>query len=121
MIEIYTIQLAKYRKLDPLGIKLIDITAKSGIEAFAPLISNVMLYKQSLLSESEYTELYLSKMRRSYKDHYDKWIEISSYSKIALACYCPAGVFCHRHLFKDIFKKHLDKKGIEFHDHGELY
>ena len=120
MLEIYTVQLAQWRKVKALGIELVDITAKSGNHLFAPDYSHVIQYKNNELTENQYTVLYRDKMRWSYTHHRDEWNKLSGGSKIALACYCKAGEFCHRHLFKDMLIKHCVKNNIEYQDLGEI-
>lgn len=101
MLEIWTIQMAKWRNL-PKDIELIDITAKSGNQAFAPDFHAVMKYKRGDLYEDQYTTLYRRKMACSYRTKTDEWRTLMGKGRIALACYCQAGVFCHRHLMTDI-------------------
>lgn len=106
-LEIYTIQMAQWRKAKALGIKFVDITAKSGLSVFAPEMSWVMEYKAGEMSEEEYIRLYHAKMLTSQDLHRRFWDNFLIYDKVALACYCPAGCFCHRHLLKEYIKDYI--------------
>lgn len=110
-------RLAKQR-----NIMFVDITAKTGISAFAPLFGNVMQYKQGKLSEDLYTELYVAKMRESVQLYHLVWktLQEPPDGSIAVACYCPADHFCHRLLFRDMAKKYLEYHGFEVTLMGEL-
>lgn len=119
-INVWTVQLSKWRKLKKDDIKLLDITAKSGVSSFSPLYSNVMLYKQGLLDEEEYTELYLEKMKESIVTNSKHWDMLSMYPRVAVACYCKEGVFCHRHLFVPLMSDYLTKKGFVIKLKGEF-
>jgi hypothetical protein len=119
-IELWTIQMGQWRLAKAAGIHLLDSTAKSGVEAFAPLMHNVMAYKSGQLSEEQYTALYLEKMAQSKIINSRTWAFLDHYPKLAIACYCPAGVFCHRHLFKKLAIEHLTNQNITVIDRGEL-
>lgn len=113
-------QLSKWRLAKRDEIHILNITAQSGMDCFAPEFSNVKLYKQGLLTEAQYTELYLEKMRRCYVLYRNEWERLQGLEKMALTCYCKAGDYCHRHLFKDCLTKYFDAKKIEYELHGEL-
>ena len=75
------------------------------------------------LSDAEYTRLYHEKMNASWRSRQDRpiWLNaIEMTEPVAIGCFCPAGVFCHRHLLKDIFEKLCQARGIEFRYYGEL-
>lgn len=122
-VKLYTVQLAQWRKVQELGVGLINITAKSGDLIFAPEFAKVMQYRKGELTEAEYTEAYLGKMRQSLKSHASHWYRLEGIAletPIAFACYCKAGAFCHRHLFKDYFTKFLQSRGVAVKDMGEI-
>ncbi|SAK59382.1 GIY-YIG catalytic domain protein [Caballeronia arationis] len=120
-MTIWTIQLSKWRLARELGIHLIDCTARSGISAFAPLFDDVMAYKRGVLSEEQYTKRYLARMRHSRREQSKEWERVKTLpERIALACYCKAGVFCHRHLFRDLLSDYLKDAQFEVKCAGEL-
>ena len=98
MVTIFTVQIAQWRKCKELGIELINTTVKDGLPEFAPTWSIVMDVKSGAISEAAYTAAYHQLMRQSFVQHKDKWLALLSKDKIAIACYCKAGKFCHRHL-----------------------
>lgn len=118
--HIWTIQMSKWRVAKERGIAFLDITAKSGIAAFAPDFNDIMKYKRGELSEEEYTEIYLKRMERSKVACPRFWKSLNRRYEVALACYCKAGVFCHRHLFKDLMQKELEQQGFTVIQEGEL-
>jgi uncharacterized protein YeaO (DUF488 family) len=120
-IKLYTVQLAKWRLVRELGITLLDITAKSGAPCFAPRFEDVMAYKHNELTEEDYTDRYLLRMRQSRRDQPEEWEKLKTLSdRIALACYCKPGVFCHRHLFRDLLVDYLKDARFEVECQGEL-
>jgi hypothetical protein len=120
-ITLYTVQLSRWRLVRELGITLLDITAKSGTPAFAPLFDDVMAYKRGALSEEQYTRRYLARMRHSRREQAKEWERIKTLpDRIALACYCKVGVFCHRHLFRDLLSNYLKDAQFEVKYAGEL-
>lgn len=120
IIEVWTIAIPQWRKAKALDITLLDITAKSGIPAFAPDFKHVMDYKAGKLSEEDYTKFYYGKMRKSLIDNPEDWEKLLSFDKVAVACYCTAGQFCHRLLFTDMMKKYCFSKGIHVTLKGEI-
>ena len=97
-VEIWTIQIAQWRTLEGTGIELIDTTVKSGLPAFAPTWDMVLGHKDGTMSNERYTELYQGLMRHSWRDQQQAWLDLLAKPKIALACYCKPGNFCHRHI-----------------------
>lgn len=120
---LWTIQLAKWRDLKDTDIKLLDITVQSGIKAFAPDWDFLQAYKKGEIGEDEYTREYLDKMEWTKGNSYlpfnysngrpavKTWDHLSMYPKVAYACFCPAGCFCHRHIFVNLAADHLRSMG----------
>lgn len=119
-VTLYTVQIAQWRLCKELGIPLLDTTFKSGQPCFAPEQSWVMSYKRGELSEEAYTKLYTQKMRHSFREFHDRWEELKKYDTVAIACYCAAGCFCHRHLFLEMVRKYLELDGIGVTLGGEI-
>lgn len=124
-IEVWTIQMAQWRKAKELGIELIDTTVKSGKSVFAPTWEMVMDIKNAtpetrVGAEELYTRRYHTAMQQSWKQHAGQWLELLSKERVAIACYCKPGVFCHRHLLIEYLGKVAVKKGIPFIYKGEL-
>lgn len=119
VIEIYTIQIGQHRLLKNTDIKFLDVTAKSGWKAFAPDFGDVMKYKRGEMDEQEYTRIYKRRMELSRMANVSLWNNLKKAKKMAIACYCKAGVFCHRHLLKEDFKTYLELAGFEVKLMGE--
>lgn len=120
-MKIYTIQLAKWRNAVALDIPYLDTTVKSGEKTFAPTWEMVRDYKNGLITDNEYTEQYKQLMRESYRQNKDRWLEVANMEKVAFACYCSEGAFCHRLILKDLFKAVCQKEGIQFMYLGEIH
>ena len=118
-MNLYTIQLAKYRKL-PDGVELIDTTFKSGNPIFAPSKEIVYGIKYQGMSEQEYTEHYYQQMRQSIQNNTDQWLALFKKESIAIACYCGSDKFCHRFLLKDILLKVAYKRNYPINYLGEI-
>ncbi len=105
-----------------LGYTFLDITAKTGLQSFSPDFREVMLYKRGETSEADYTRIYVERMRGSYSRGKAEWEKLKAYvgQDLVIACYCPAGAFCHRHIFVDLLEKYLKREGIEVVRMGEL-
>jgi hypothetical protein len=121
MLELYTIAIPQWRKAIKLEIPLIDITVKSGDKNFAPHPDHLWKYKRGEIGEEEYTELYLNKLDALF--HYDpsifeKFIDRDYVG--AVACYCTAGTFCHRHLFIDYIMSIAEDNGLDVQYRGEI-
>lgn len=124
-IEVWTVQMAQWRRAKELGIELIDTTVKSGDAVFAPTWEMVMEIKNATPETREeaerlYTRRYHIAMQNSWKQHPGHWLQLLSKERIAVACYCKPGVFCHRHLLLGYLEKVAIKAGIEFINKGEL-
>lgn len=120
-MKFYTAQIAQWRAVDALGIQRLDITAKSGIKAFAPAFEDVMRYKRGELTEFQYTEIYHDRMMDSQKRFPRMWsMLLEGPEQKCLLCYCGAGKFCHRHLLMDIADWYLSANGVAFQDMGEI-
>lgn len=119
-MQIWTLQLSAWRLAQQARIEIVNITAKSGEKCFAPQFQFVMEYKQGLMSEREYTDRYLARMRESFRYNPSKWEELKGKGKVAYACYCQRDKFCHRHLFVSLLTKYLDAQGVAYELMGEL-
>lgn len=119
-MDIWTIQLSNWRLAKQHNIPILDITAKTGSKLFCPDFNVVMQYKRGLITQDTYTELYLDRMRSSLRHNPTEWEMLFNYEKVALACYCAAGKFCHRLLFADIMKSYLEDYDISVVLRGEL-
>lgn len=122
-MDIYTVCLYKRDKADVLGIPVLDTTVKSGDVPFAPTWNMVLNWKESdkqVDAQAAYTIEYESLMYLSRRANPKRWKEVIMMDKVALACYCHAGQFCHRLLLVEIFKKLGEKNNIPVVYHGEL-
>lgn len=108
-MELYTISMSQWRKAKAKDIEIFDITYKSGDKRLAPENSLLWPYKRGEVSDEEYTRVYLNKLRDVAREDPGAFKQIlDSGTPLALACFCPAGKFCHRHLLKD-FILHIAK------------
>lgn len=123
-MELWTIQMAKHRLAKEHGILFLDTTIKSGVgdgALFAPTWEMVMGHKDGTLSDEAYREQYLALMRHRYLSRAGDWQRfIKSTGRVAIACYCAPGKFCHRHLLKECLERSCGIVNIEFIYHGEL-
>lgn len=119
-MNIYTIQIAKWRKAKELNIPLMDTTVKSGVSAFAPSWDIVLGIKGGTLSEEAYREVYVGILRGTWMNQRAEWEKLLGMNDVALGCYCPPGKFCHRLILKEAVIKILEKRGISYRDCGEL-
>lgn len=119
-IEVWTIQMARWQVAVARDVPLINIAAKGGIKAFAPDFAAVMAHKRGELSDEEYTEMYLARMKFSIQHYPKRWDSLATRPKAAYACYCRPGAFCHRLLHVQIAKAYLEDKGHIVHLRGEL-
>lgn len=119
-MELWTIQMSRWRLAKERGIDFIDTTVKGGSQAFGPSWDMVLGHKAGTLSDEQYTEQYVQRMRASVREHGAAWNELGQHDKIALACFCRTGAFCHRHLLAGMVTKYLTSKGITVQFHGEL-
>lgn len=121
-MRFYTAQIAQWRAVDALGIPRVDVTAKSGIRAFAPDFERVVQYKQGKLSQTEYTDLYHERMAVSQRRWPERWKELvtGDVEQKCILCYCREGQFCHRHLLMDELKWYCQDQALPFEDCGEI-
>lgn len=123
-MDLYTVQLGKWRKCKEQGIELVNTTVKNGSAVFAPTWPMVTGIKKMTgakpLDEEEYTVLYLDHMRESFRDNKEEWLKLFEHEKVAIACMCPEGKFCHRLLLVDCFKAIALKYKLNFNYCGEV-
>ncbi len=119
-MDVYTIQMAQWRKAKKLGIGFLDTTVKSGDPVFSPSWEMVRGYKEGLIDERTYEVLYKKRMVHSFTQNPERWRSVIRGEPIALSCYCAPGVFCHRHLLTAMFKSICERREIPFTYHGEI-
>lgn len=119
-MELYTIQLAKWRIAKKMGIPIVDTTVKSGESCFAPSWDIVQGVKKGLITPEEYTVAYHAITRDQYRRDPHRYLELINLDKVAVMCYCPSGKFCHRHLMVGIFEKLCARYDVSFVYRGEI-
>lgn len=120
-MELYTVALSQWRKAKERQIELIDITVKSGLLVFAPDPSVLWAYKRNEVSDDEYTDLYLKRLREqlwAHPEDFQKFLE--NEGPVAVACYCRAGKFCHRHIFAPFMQEVAEDNGYTLRLRGEI-
>lgn len=116
---LWTVFLPRWRVLKRAGMRMLDITVKSGNPAFAPHPWDLSAYKKGQMGEIEYRERYIEKMLESVDENREAWDRLSTYTYVAIGCYCKAGEFCHRHIFKGMAQTHLETMGWGVKQMGE--
>lgn len=119
-MELYTIQMAQWRMAKARGISFLDTTVKSGEPWIAPDWNMVMDIKAKKITEEQYTKLYTDRMVASYYQHTDLWHALIKNEKLAIACYCAPGTFCHRHILVKLIQGLCLKQNTPFTYMGEL-
>ena len=119
-MKVWTIQMGQWRKAKERNVTLVDTTVKSGDRLFAPTWDMVTQWHAGALSEAAYTEQYYALMRLSFRNNKAAWLSFLQQDEIALACYCKAGGFCHRHLLLRILEQIALANNIPFQAMGEL-
>jgi uncharacterized protein YeaO (DUF488 family) len=118
-MELYTIQMAQWRRCAPLGILFVDTTFKKET-AFSPTKHMVHSYKYGSMSQEEYTELYNALLSETQETSPHEWKALFEQDKVAIGCMCRAGVFCHRHLCKDKILAYAEEHGLPCVYMGEI-
>lgn len=121
MTLFHTVHNAQWRRVKADGFLLLDITVKTGEKVFAPTWDNLMAYKRSELSEGEYTERYVQKMRASLTTHPALWRGLFDGTPRAVGCFCAKGTFCHRYIFVGLLESYAKHHHLPMHYAGELY
>lgn len=119
-MDVHTVQISQARNAYVRDIHVLDITVKSGLQCFAPTWDMVRGIKSGELSEQEYTSQYVRLMETSQAHHPDQWRGLFLHDRLALACYCKAEWFCHRHLLKSMIINYGHRLGEEVIDMGEV-
>lgn len=113
-LVIYTAQIGKYK-----GPDAVDITVKSGVQAFAPTWHMVMGIKTGTMDWEKYSARYRSLMAKSLEDHPTAWDTILNSGTTTLMCYCRDGQDCHRYLLADILREVGKERGVKVIYAGE--
>lgn len=117
----YTVAIPQWRKAKALGIELFDITVKSGDQRFAPYPDVLWAYKRGEVTDEQYTEVYREKLRKQLLSTPEVFEELLEGTEPkAVACYCRAGKFCHRHIYIDVMSEIAEDNGIAFEYCGEI-
>lgn len=120
MLKIHTIQIAQWRKAQRKGIRITDTTVRSGLKWLAPNWQIVLDIKQKRITEAEYLVVYKELMKKSQVEYPELWDELIKQETLCLACYCPHGVFCHRHCLADMVKEYAEQRNIGSEILGEI-
>ena len=105
MLKVWTAQM-RYPGKDRL-----DITVKSGTQAFAPSWPMVIGFKDGSIDEEGYTWRYKNLMEKSKQVFFAQWEDLLKREEVTLVCYCPAGAFCHRILLAKMLEEQF---GVQY-------
>lgn len=120
-MKLYTVAMSQWRKAKAQDIALYDITVKSGNKLYAPADAVLWAYKRGEVSDEEYTRLYREKLAQGFVERPDDFEAFLHQSgPLAVACYCRAGTFCHRHLFITFMQTVAEDNEIPFEYLGEI-
>lgn len=124
-MELFTVQVGKWRLARDRGIVFIDTTVKTASQTkdfiFAPTWDMVMGHKQGTVSDDEYRQRYFDMLVQSWLRERPRWETlVRSDEQVAVACFCPAGHFCHRYLLKDFLQQLCKQLEVPFTYYGEL-
>lgn len=120
-MKIHTAAISQWRKVKALNIELFDITVKSGFKPFAPEPAVLWAYKRGEVSDDRYTELYRERLREQLRASPEVFEEfLQRVESVAVACYCVAGKFCHRHLFVEFISEVAEDNGYDIDYGGEI-
>lgn len=119
-MELYTIQLGQWRRAKEQGILVLDTTWRNGDVAFSPIKDIVHGYKYSGMSEEQYTFRYHELLDEKIVEHRKAWDHLITLPKVAVACMCRAGVFCHRHVLVPRIVSYGEGRGVVIEYKGEL-
>lgn len=124
ILPVWTAQMARWRQAEDLGYRFLDTTFMTGVKAgnaaFAPEEEWVRAYKAGDLPMGEYVYLYESKLRETTLTHTEDWKSLLYAPTLVVACYCPAGKFCHRHPFVDFLSNWAASGDVKVVNMGEF-
>jgi len=119
-MDIYTIQIGKWRKAKALGFEVLNITVMNGEKRLAPTWDLLRAWQKGEVTEEEYRTEYFWLMRESLKANLEFWLDLSKKETLVLGCYCAPGLFCHRRLLVEIFTMFFASRGIIAEYKGEI-
>lgn len=126
-MDVFTLSISNWRVAKATDVLIIDTTIKSKHPLFSPSWDIVMGHKNGSVSDEEYKHEYRRILNRRIvetPDRFHEFFMLHQADRIALACYCPAGKFCHRHLLANAaggYVPHLCQHfNIPYTFYGEL-
>lgn len=119
-MQLWTIQLAKWRLLQHSDVELIDVTLATGLKWMAPSPLLLASYKGKRCTDAEYEVEFLRLCRERYREKPRPWQRIAQKHRVAFACYCPKDCFCHRLQLIPVYDGICQRMGIEFEYCGEI-
>lgn len=116
-----TIGTARINTSDP---DALNTTVKSAStsegKALAPTWKMVMDSKNERITWEQYTEAYLTLLRKRYAKDKTPFLNILKQERVILTCFCQPTWNCHRHLAVDVLKKIADHHKLPIQIIGEL-
>lgn len=97
----------------------LDITRKGG-SSFGPSWPLLQAAKAGKIDFQGYRLRYFSEMRASYKIHNAEWLQLLTWERVVLCCYCVNHLQCHRILLAEMLVLTAKARGIAASYEGEL-
>lgn len=87
------------------GPDRLDVSIETGDKAFVPIKEVEWLFQLGMIGMREYQREYVKLMRYSWKNNYDRWVEVLKKKRIVLVCDCLPGKPCHRLILARLLQK----------------
>lgn len=119
-MQLFTIQLAKWRLLEHTDVELINVTLATGERWMAPSPYLLASYKGKRCTQAEYQAEFLRLCRERWHADRKPWLRVARKHRVAFACYCPKDCFCHRLELIPVYEGICHKHDIPFEYCGEV-
>jgi len=123
MARIMTARISYRGRADETVLNTTVKSASGSGAVFAPTWDMVMKSKRGEIDWQEYTRQYTALMRKRYQANKEAFLEVLSYEKPVVTCYCRdthrTSKHCHRYILVDILEKIARHEGIKFQYIGE--
>ena len=81
-LEVWTGRIPDWRVWEGLDIVFVDTTLKSGIKDFAPTPELLWPFKQGIVSEAEYVDIYYRLTRERFIKNPEPWLCLINHERI---------------------------------------
>lgn len=121
MLILYTLRKTLRKRIENgTDILTVEVGEKSTIPEFRPSDSLRRKMHEGLISEEEFMPAWRDELLSRYESNPAPWLELIKRKHLAIMCDWKEGLYCWRHVFREVLRIIAIRNGVNLEYDGEI-